>query len=331
MEPKEIFELIVKADEKLKYATPEKADTRRTQARELLVQALEAAREIGNEQLVQQAETRLADLGMPPIAGASGEAATARRPTPLDPYPEPRQEEESGDEKSYPPELGTDAIAILEGRTFMFSDSLGDVPPGSIGGLLHDDTRFLSCWQLTLNGRPPSLLKSRVVDYYSAAFFLTNPDLPGIRANSLSVRRFRFVGGGLHEQIGVFNSATEPAPFELRLSVGADYADLFEVKSSVRDRSDKTDREHDPAEGLLHFHYENAGYLAETNVQVALSGIQRGVNVHPHRSRGARGAVASHRRRRPGVGRRAPVAERACHPAPRDGACERAGARADAR
>jgi len=278
MEPKEIFELIVKADEKLKYATQKLADTRRAQARELLVQALEAAREIGNEQLVQQAETRLADLGMPPIAGGSGEAATARRPTPLDPYPEPRQEEESGDEKSYPPELGTDAIAILEGRTFMFSDSLGDVPPGSIGGLLYDDTRFLSCWQLTLNGRPLSLLKSRVVDYYSAAFFLTNPDMPGIRANSLSVRRFRFVGGGLHEQIGVFNSATEPAPFELRLSVGADYADLFEVKSSVRDRSDKTDREHDPAEGLLHFHYENAGYVAETNVQVALSGIQRGVN-----------------------------------------------------
>lgn len=274
VEPKEIFELIVKADEKLKYATPQLADTRRAQARELLVQALEAAREIGNEQLVQQAETRLADLGMPPIAGGSGEAATARRPTPLDPYPEPRQEE-SGDEKSYPPELGTDAIAILEGRTFMFSDSLGDVPPGSIGGLLHDDTRFLSCWQLTLNGRPLSLLKSRVVDYYSAAFFLTNPDMPGIRANSLSVRRFRFVGGGLHEQISVYNSAPGPVRFELRLSVGADYADLFEVKSSVRDRSVKTDTEHDPDEGLLHFHYENAGFLAETNVQVALSGVLR--------------------------------------------------------
>jgi len=297
MEPKEIFELIIKADEKLKYATPDKADTRRAQARELLVQALEAAREIGNEQLVQQAETRLADLGMPPIAGAAPEAredapaiggspppkgtdapAAVRRPTPLDPYPEPRQEEESGDEKSYPPELGTDAIAILEGRTFMFSDSLGDVPPGSIGGLLHDDTRFLSFWQLTLNGRPLSLLKSRVVDYYSAAFFLTNPDMPGIRANSLSVRRFRFVGGGLHEQISVYNSAPGPVRFELRLSVGADYADLFEVKSSVRDRSVKTDTEHDPDEGLLHFHYENAGFLAETNVQVALSGVLRSGN-----------------------------------------------------
>ena len=33
MEPSEIFELIVKADEKLKYATTSKADARKEQAR----------------------------------------------------------------------------------------------------------------------------------------------------------------------------------------------------------------------------------------------------------------------------------------------------------
>lgn len=63
MQPNEIFELIVKADEKLKYATAEKSDARRKQAKDLLTQALEAAREIGNEALVQQAELRLSDLG----------------------------------------------------------------------------------------------------------------------------------------------------------------------------------------------------------------------------------------------------------------------------
>src|SRR4029453_4038224 len=121
----------------------------------------------------------------PPPPEPSPSPPAVGRPTPLDPYPEPRPEVKGGDEKSYPPELGTDAIAILEGRTFMFSDSLGDIPGGSIGGLLHDDTRFLSTWVLTLNREPLSLLKSRVVDYYSAAFFLTNPDLRDIRANTL--------------------------------------------------------------------------------------------------------------------------------------------------
>jgi hypothetical protein len=63
VDPKEIFELIVKADEKLKYATAGKQDVRRAQARELLVQARAAAAEIGNDALVRQADTRLADLG----------------------------------------------------------------------------------------------------------------------------------------------------------------------------------------------------------------------------------------------------------------------------
>jgi hypothetical protein len=63
MAPDEIFELIVKADEKLKYATAERSDARRQQAKDLLIKALDAAREAGNEALVQQAELRLSDLG----------------------------------------------------------------------------------------------------------------------------------------------------------------------------------------------------------------------------------------------------------------------------
>ena len=62
MQPNEIFELIVKADEKLKYATAERSDTRRQQAVDLLTQARDEAKAIGNDALVQQAELRLLDL-----------------------------------------------------------------------------------------------------------------------------------------------------------------------------------------------------------------------------------------------------------------------------
>jgi len=65
MEPQEIFELIIKADEKLKYAHEDNAGLRHQQARDLLVQARAAATEIGNDALVQQADTRLADLENP--------------------------------------------------------------------------------------------------------------------------------------------------------------------------------------------------------------------------------------------------------------------------
>ena len=54
----------MKADEKLKYAHEDNAGLRRQQARDLLVQARDAAAtEIGNDALVAQADTRLADLG----------------------------------------------------------------------------------------------------------------------------------------------------------------------------------------------------------------------------------------------------------------------------
>jgi hypothetical protein len=62
MEPGEIFALIVRADEALKYATEDKGAPRQARARGFLEQALSEARAIGNEPLVAQAEQRLADL-----------------------------------------------------------------------------------------------------------------------------------------------------------------------------------------------------------------------------------------------------------------------------
>lgn len=62
MDPNQIFELIVKADEKLKYATAKQGDVRAQQAADLLQEALREAEAIGSDGLVQQAKVRLADL-----------------------------------------------------------------------------------------------------------------------------------------------------------------------------------------------------------------------------------------------------------------------------
>jgi hypothetical protein len=62
MTPDEIFQLIIKADERLKYATDERGAARRRQAKDLLQQAIDAANEIGNTALVEQAQRRLSDL-----------------------------------------------------------------------------------------------------------------------------------------------------------------------------------------------------------------------------------------------------------------------------
>ena len=62
MDAQEIFELIIKADEKLKYAHEDNSGVRAQQARGLLERARAAAVEIGNDPLVAQVDTRLADL-----------------------------------------------------------------------------------------------------------------------------------------------------------------------------------------------------------------------------------------------------------------------------
>jgi hypothetical protein len=63
MEPNEIWELLVKADDLVKYATEERRAARTSQATELVTRALAEAEAIGNAPLAEQARTRLRDLG----------------------------------------------------------------------------------------------------------------------------------------------------------------------------------------------------------------------------------------------------------------------------
>ena len=190
------------------------------------------------------------------------------RPTPADPLPgAPTAAGVPGARRIIPPELGAGAIAVLEGRAFFYSDPRGDVPPGSIGGFVRADTRFVSTWVLTIDGEPLPVLRSDAVDYYSAVFFLSNPARGDLPKNTMSVRRSRFVGGDLHEEIDIHSFSEDPLRFELRLAVGCDFADLFEIKAQVRDRSANTTKEHDPATGTLSFRYSNPPFEASTRLQ----------------------------------------------------------------
>jgi hypothetical protein len=62
MEPADIWQLIVKADERLKYAAGGAHAMRREQAAGFLLEALTEAEAAGDEALAGQARSRLADL-----------------------------------------------------------------------------------------------------------------------------------------------------------------------------------------------------------------------------------------------------------------------------
>jgi glycogen debranching enzyme len=171
-----------------------------------------------------------------------------------------------------PPELGPDSIQILEGSTFAVSDVVGDMPEGVVAGFFHRDTRHVSKWQLTIGGRTPSVLTSGTVDYYSASFALTNPELPGIPAQSLSIQRFRLVGDGMRESLHVENHLSRPVQVELKLACGADFADLFEVKDRIGHKEGEYSTAHIAGRTELAFGYRNGPFGAGTWIRATQQG-----------------------------------------------------------
>ena len=122
------------------------------------------------------------------------------------------------------------ALTILEGSTFCMSEETGDLN-GDTCGFFADDTRFLSRFQLTINGERPPLLTSGKVEYFSAAFYLRNPLAGGLASDALTIERRRFVGEGMQEAIQIENRGMEPLEFEVGLDFATDFADIMSVKA----------------------------------------------------------------------------------------------------
>ena len=145
-------------------------------------------------------------------SGPSVRGMAQIRPTQADPRPaEPRDlEQRVAEARAMPPDLGDNSVALVNGSTFMNSAPNGDVPPGSIGGLVHLDTRVLNRWVLRINGAPMLVLRSAAADPYSAQFFTTNSASFGLREETVAARRLRYLGDGLHERNEITCYCPEP-------------------------------------------------------------------------------------------------------------------------
>jgi len=129
-------------------------------------------------------------------------------------------------------------VVLKENRIMMVSDEMGDIPAGNTTGLglYFSDTRFLSAYEFRLSRLQPILLSASVDESYVATFQMVNPVLlldegkRRIPQQSLSIRRSRFIYGGLHERIGVQNCGHEPVDIECSLRLDADFRDMFDVR-----------------------------------------------------------------------------------------------------
>ncbi|HSF66407.1 MAG TPA: amylo-alpha-1,6-glucosidase [Nitrospiraceae bacterium] len=142
--------------------------------------------------------------------------------------------------------LTDDHIKVLkQGDTFGLFDRYGNINSLRTGsqGLYHAGTRFLSRFELTINGERPLLLSSTVKeDNVLLNVDLTNPDMTHegqveIARGALHLSRTRFLWQGLcFERLRVHNYSHLSIPVRLSISVEADFADLFEVRGKIRSR-----------------------------------------------------------------------------------------------
>ncbi|HEU4459830.1 MAG TPA: amylo-alpha-1,6-glucosidase [Methylibium sp.] len=127
--------------------------------------------------------------------------------------------------------------------SFALFDRHGDIHPWGAGeqGLYHEDTRFLSHAELTLNGVRPMFLGATVKERNNLLIVeLMNPDLVvdgrlAVPKGEIHVFRAKLLwDGACYEHIRLGHHGLEPVDLELALRFDADFRDLFEVRGTPR-------------------------------------------------------------------------------------------------
>lgn len=130
-------------------------------------------------------------------------------------------------------------LALKNGGHFLILDEVGMMPGIRAAGygLYHDDTRYLSRFQIKVNGVAPQLLNANLERGYAGSFTYSNPAFDGVPSQTMLLQReLTIVDKSLCERIKVTNFGGNPLAVHVDLLFAADFVDMFEVRSTKRDR-----------------------------------------------------------------------------------------------
>jgi glycogen debranching enzyme len=131
-------------------------------------------------------------------------------------------------------------LTLKDDDLFLITDTLGNISGCSRDetiaslGLFCRDTRFLSRLELQIAGRSPILLTCNADKGFALSALCTNPSIPNINAETISIQRELVLNGSLFEELTIHNYNTTAVSFELSLSFDADFSDLFEIRGFKR-------------------------------------------------------------------------------------------------
>src|SRR3954469_25997178 len=141
---------------------------------------------------------------------------------------------------------GIPKISFKDNSAFGVVDRQGGQPrlysASSELGFFYNDTRYLSIWEMTLNGQAPVALAHELrFGGSTVVFSMTNRDLERLGGGSriprdtfLIRRVLSFYQDALFETIEIKNFSTQPHELQLELWAGGKFDDLFEVRGFPR-------------------------------------------------------------------------------------------------
>lgn len=137
------------------------------------------------------------------------------------------------------------ARVLKYGSMFAVFDRLGDISRQGLGeqGIFYEGTRYLSEMSLRLWTERPLLLSSTIEpNNFSFTADLANLDVSRgdtvvIHRGTLHLLRSRFLWHGVaYEELGLVNYGMEALHVPVTLAFAADFADIFEVRGTARNR-----------------------------------------------------------------------------------------------
>src|ERR1700674_5817632 len=179
---------------------------------------------------------------------------------------------------------GTPTITINHDHQFMVSEPNATMVPTAGVGFFARDTRFVSSYSVTINGRVPLLLDASTIDHFSARHEFTTPELPlaairdgaehdiMLEERAIGFRLDRTIYEGVHEDYDLVSFARHPVRLILEVAIESDFADIFDVRRRrlVR-RGDLQSSWHEKA-GELRTTYTNGSFKRELHVRVEREG-----------------------------------------------------------
>ena len=165
---------------------------------------------------------------------------------------------------TFPVQVGPSSITINRDDRFLVCQPDGRILGGPDDGFFTRDTRFISGWDLRINGQRPVLLNSAPIQFFSARFEYTNEsfldDAGRVDRQTLGIRVDRTVSGGIHEDLDITTTRRRAVRLTIEVAIESDFADIFDVRSDALVRRGVVNTRWFRSRRELRTTYENATF-----------------------------------------------------------------------